>query len=451
MQGRVIRIITTVALAVASSTLTPGAASPAEAVTLPFTPVADAHVDAGAPTRNFGHSTSLIADASPARRTFLTFAVSGLGEPVTSATLRLHVKDVADSPSTSGGTLRRVSATGWSETAVTWNHQPTIDGPQLDTLGTVARNRWYDLDVTSAVTGNGTYSFALTSTNGDGAYFDVRESGTNAPRLVVVTNPVLVGVGDIAHCQSSGDEATAKLLDGIRGIVFTAGDNAYPSGTAAEFANCYGPSWGRHKWRTRPTVGNHEYLTSAADPYYDYFGAAAGERGKGYYSYDVGAWHVVAMNSNCAQVSCAAGSTQEQWLRRDLAASNKRCTVAFWHHPLFTSGAHHGPEPAVRPLYQALYDHGAELLVTGHNHNYERFAPQDPAGGLDATRGIRQFVAGMGGANFYGFGTIRPNSEARDAVTWGVLKLTLRSAGYDWRFVPAAGKTYTDSGSGTCH
>jgi hypothetical protein len=288
------------------------------------------------------------------------------------------------------------------------------------------------------------------------------ETGADGPQPVVTTSidappppstdSVLVGAGDISSCTNNNDEATAELLDNIAGTVYTAGDAAYADGSAANFANCYDPTWGRHKTRTRPVPGNHEYRTADADGYFDYFGAAAGPRGKGYYSYDLGDWHVVGLNSNCSQVGgCHAGSAQDQWLRQDLAASAKSCTVAFWHHPLFTSGANHSPATAMRPLFQALYDHGAELVVTGHNHQYERFAPQNPSGSLDNARGIRAFVVGTGGAGLYSFGTIQANSQVRNPDTHGVLKLTLKTSGYDWNFIPVAGKTFTDSGSSSCH
>jgi len=260
-------------------------------------------------------------------------------------------------------------------------------------------------------------------------------------------DPVLVGAGDISN-SGSGDTATAALLDNIPGTVFTAGDNVYDSGTLSEFNTYYEPTWGRHKARTKPAPGNHDYNTSGATGYYSYFGAAAGPSGRGYYSYDLGNWHVVSLNS---QVSMSAGSAQEQWLRADLAASSKPCTVAYWHKPLFTSGANHAPETATRPLFQALYDFNADVVIAGHNHQYERFAPQNPTGGLDDALGIREFVAGMGGASHYSFGTIQPNSQARNSDTYGVLKLTLHANSYDWQFVPEAGKTYTDSGTTTCH
>jgi len=256
-----------------------------------------------------------------------------------------------------------------------------------------------------------------------------------------------VGAGDIAGCSSAGDEATAALLDTLPGTVFTAGDNAYEDGTATNFASCYGPSWGRHKARTRPSPGNHEYHTSGASGYYNYFGAAAGDSGKGYYSYDLGDWHIISLNSN---ISMIAGSPQEQWLRADLAANTKTCTLAYWHHPRFSSGSH-GSSNAPRPLWQALYDFDADVIISGHDHNYQRFAPQTPAGVADPTRGIRQFVVGTGGISHYNFSTPIANTEAYNIDTWGVLKLTLYAQSYTWEFVPVAGMTYTDSGSGDCH
>ena len=264
---------------------------------------------------------------------------------------------------------------------------------------------------------------------------------------------VLVGAGDIASCVSSGDEETAALLDSIAGTVFVLGDVVYPNGTPAEYTNCYAPSWGRHKARTHPAAGNHEYGTRYASGYFGYFGKAAGDSSKGYYSYELGEWHIVVLNSNssCTTISCAAGSTQEQWLRADLAASTKRCTLAYWHHPRFSSGVVHGNNPAVAPFWNALYEANADVILNGHEHVYERFAPQTPDAVADTARGIRQFTVGTGGRSHYSFETIQPNSEVREENTFGVLKLTLRATNYDWQFVPVAGGTFTDSGTGTCH
>ncbi|GAA0207815.1 hypothetical protein GCM10010492_01750 [Saccharothrix mutabilis subsp. mutabilis] len=467
MQGRKARLpLAVVAVGVVTAaTLTVVATSDhlptASAATATFAPTADTYVDSTATGTNHGTSGQLGVDNSPIKRMFLKFVVSNVSGTVTSAKLRLHTDNVSGAASPNGGTFRSMTNTTWSETGVTYANQPAIDGATLGSLGSVAQNAWYEVDVTSYVNGNGTFSIGVTSASSDGADYDSRESGsTTAPQLVVTTgttttttttppsgDPVLVGAGDISN-SGSGDSATAALLDNIPGTVFTTGDNVYNDGTAAEFANYYDPTWGRHKARTRPSPGNHDYHTSGAAGYYNYFGAQAGPSGQGYYSYDLGNWHIVSLNSN---ISMSAGSAQETWLRNDLANNTKPCTAAYWHHPLFTSGANHAPSTATRPLFQALYDHNADVVIFGHNHQYERFAPQNPSGGLDTARGIRTFVAGMGGASHYGFGTIKPNSEARNSDTYGVLKLTLRSNSFDWQFVPQSGKTYSDSGTQSCH
>jgi hypothetical protein len=258
---------------------------------------------------------------------------------------------------------------------------------------------------------------------------------------------VLVGAGDIADCDTEADEATAALLDNIAGTVFTTGDNVYSSGTPEQFASCYAPSWGRHKARTRPAPGNHDYRTQKGAGYFAYFGINAGPPGRGYYSYDLGSWHIVSLNSN---VSMKRGSAQERWLRADLAASTKRCTLAYWHHPRFSSGVH-GNQKRTAPLWDALYAFGAEIVLGGHDHNYERFAPQNPDGDPDPERGIREFVVGTGGADPREFPATEPNSEVRDNTGHGVLRLTLREDGYAWEFIPVAGERFSDSGTGTCH
>jgi len=280
------------------------------------------------------------------------------------------------------------------------------------------------------------------------------KTGTAAITVSTPTNdPVFVGAGDIASCSSSGDEATAALLDGIAGTVYTLGDNVYDNGTATEYTNCYGPSWGRHKARTMPSPGNHEYNTANATGYFGYFGAAAGDPAKGYYSFNLGEWHIIVLNSNlsCAVISCAAGSLQEQWLVADLAANARVCTLAYWHHPRFNSGAGHGNNTAVAPFWDALYAAGADVILNGHEHVYERFAPQTPSAAANDVNGIRQFTVGTGGRSHYTFAATQPNSEVREGNTFGVLKLTLKATSYDWQFIPVSGATFTDSGSGTCH
>ena len=263
---------------------------------------------------------------------------------------------------------------------------------------------------------------------------------------------VLIGAGDIADCTDlAGAEATAKLLEANPGTVMALGDLAYPNGTPDDF-KCYHKTWGRVKDRTRPAVGNHEFHSTGASYYFQYFGSAAGDPKTGYYSYDLGAWHIVVLNSECQQVGgCEAGSSQEKWLRADLAAHPVGCTLAYFHKPRFSSGLNHGNDPEVGAFWQALYDYNAELILNGHDHDYERFAPQDPGGNADPKRGIREFVVGTGGKNHREFGIHKSNSEVRNNHAFGVLKVTLKTTGYDWKFIPEAGKTFTDSGSGSCH
>ncbi len=262
---------------------------------------------------------------------------------------------------------------------------------------------------------------------------------------------VLVGAGDISECHSSGDAATAKLVGSISGTVFTLGDNSYRDGTPKQFKNCYGPTWGRFKSRTRPAVGNHEYQSRGAEGYWDYFDSRAGPRRKGWYSYSAGAWRVIVLNSNCSKVGCGKGSEQERWLREELARHDNKCTLAYFHHARFSSGRSHGTSPQVGPFWEALYDYGADLVLSGHVHNYERFAPQTPGGKADPSHGIRQIVVGTGGAGFHRTGSPRANSQVRNSSTFGVLKLKLSSGGYDWSFIPQAGKSFRDSGHGDCH
>ena len=271
--------------------------------------------------------------------------------------------------------------------------------------------------------------------------------GVTTP-AVVLPPEVLVGAGDIGLCTGGGNpQATARLLDAIDGTVVALGDNAYMSGTAEDYRNCYDPTWGRHKSRTRPVPGNHEYETAGGAPYFDYFGMNAGPPGLGYYSFDLGNWHVIALNSN---IAVGAGSAQGRWLRADLAASQAQCTIAYWHFPRFSSGRH-GDQPQMRDFWSLLYDAGAEIVLSGHDHDYERFGLQDADGGADPVRGLRQFVVGTGGAVPTPFIDVRPNSEARITNTLGVLKLTLGAGRYSWELVPVPGSGSGDAGSATCH
>jgi len=247
-------------------------------------------------------------------------------------------------------------------------------------------------------------------------------------------------------CGVAGAEATAQLLDRIAGTIFTTGDNAYPSGSEADFRRCYDTTWGRHRERTRPTPGNHDYETAGAAPYFAYFGANAGPPGLGYYTYAAGSWQVIALNS---EVDVGAGSRQVQWLRSTLGQNRALCTAAYLHRPRFNSGAH-GDARDLQDVWQVLYEFGVDIVVTGHEHFYERFAPQTPDGRLDVRRGIRQFIVGTGGATLTQPITVRPNSEVVGSA-WGVLVLTLNAGGYQWEFRPAAGASFSDIGVGECH
>lgn len=269
---------------------------------------------------------------------------------------------------------------------------------------------------------------------------------------------VLVGAGDIAGCDSlAGAEATAKLIEQIPGMVFAAGDLAYDKGTEEQFRRCYDTTWGKFKERTRPVPGNHEYYSGGGEAYFKYWREQAGPSGKGYYSFDLGNWHVVALNTNCAAPGvggCGAGSPEEVWLKKDLEEHATSCIVAYGHHALFSSGIlkRHALHPELRDLWRDLYAAHADLMLAGHEHSYERFAPQDPDGNPDEKNGIREIVVGTGGRSHDPLGTPLPNSEVRNTMTFGVLKLTLGQEKYRWEFLPVNGpEGFHDSGEGTCH
>jgi hypothetical protein len=266
-------------------------------------------------------------------------------------------------------------------------------------------------------------------------------------------DPRLIGASDICIQSSlSWAQGTAALISARPAdTVFTVGDNSNESGTAAQYSDCYGASWGSFLGRTFATVGNHDYLTSNGTPYYAYFGTHAGPAGQGYYSYDLANnWHVVVLNAVCSSVTggCSSGSPQETWLRNDLAAHRGVHLIAMWHIPSFSSGAAHGNNSSYRAWWDDLYAVGAEIVLNGHDHDYERFARQNPAGAADPS-GIREFVVGTGGAGTRTFGTIRANSEAR-GLDLGVLELTLGADSYSWQFISSNG-TFADSGTTPTH
>ena len=269
--------------------------------------------------------------------------------------------------------------------------------------------------------------------------------GSGAAETPSAPIATLLVAGDIADCRSPGAAQTAELVDRLDGIVLAAGDLAYPNGSLLDFKKCYEPSWGRFKARTLPTPGNHEYQTPTGAGYFAYFGGQAGENGKGYYSTELQGWHIIALNSN---IDVGADSEQLQWLRKDLANTHAPCILAFWHHPRYTSGAH-GNNKFMTPIWEALAERKASIVVAGHDHNYERIAPLDGKG-FQRPDGIRSFVVGTGGARLFDFGMRSNYSEAWNGTTWGVLKLELFPGHYTWNFLPVAGGKFQDSGASRC-
>jgi len=316
----------------------------------------------------------------------------------------------------------------------------------------------------TGVAGGFTVHFSVPDTLAAGQYSIIADIGDRSATASVAVGaplgspaagsggPVLIAAGDIATCESGGgaDQKTAALVETIPGTVVPLGDLAYNSGTVKQFADCYDPTWGKFKARTRPVPGNHEYGTPGAAGYFSYWAGVAGGIVKNYYAYDVGGWRLYALNSNCEFIGgCQKGSPEQLWLAADLQKYPTDCVAAYWHHPLFSSGVH-GDDENMRDIYQTLYSAGAEIVMNGHDHDYERFGPQDPFARADPVYGIREFVVGTGGKKHYKFHQIKPNSQVRNQPTNGVLKLTLGSGTYQWRFIPVDG-TFTDSGSGTCH
>jgi calcineurin-like phosphoesterase family protein len=456
--------------------------------TYTFAPQADARVEAANPAVNFGTQPTLLVDLSPELQSYLRFNLSGMSGSVQSAKLRLWVLNAT----VNGPAIYSCTDTSWAETAITWSNKPALANPR-DDKAAVSAGVWIEFDVTPFVTGNGQVCVGLIAGSTDGIDFSSRE-GINAPQLVVVTVPggtlsptptasatatatltptptpaptvpggpvaQLVAAGDIAVCGSNFDEATANLVDTLPGQVVILGDNAYNSGTLTEFNNCYGPSWGRHKGRTRPIAGNHDYSgTSMARGYYDYFNGVgvfsgpAGDRDKGYFSFDIGTWHLIGLNSNCDKLPsfCVSGGPQETWLRADLASHPNTCTLAYWHHPHYSSGHDHNNNNMFLPIVSTLYEFGVDVALVGHSHDYERFAPQNPNAISDPAFGITEFVVGTGGAPFTGSSGRAANSVVFNNTTYGVLQMTLKPTSYDFRFIPIAGQTFTDTGTGICH
>ncbi|HEX5838570.1 MAG TPA: DNRLRE domain-containing protein [Anaerolineales bacterium] len=422
---------------------------------LVFKPEADAWVDEDEPDDNEGDDEHLKVDGESGTtlEAYIRFSIAGISGTVQSAMLRVYA---GSDESTDNGPAIYLTESGWDESEITWNMRPARTSNALDNKQEISEDAWVEYNVTSRVTGDGSYSFALVRDSSDGIEFSSRQ-GEYPPELVVTfhngppptatpTLPpdaaVLVGAGDIASCDNENDEMTAQLLDAIPGTVFTTGDNVYDDGTPEEFMECYDPGWGRHKDRTKPVPGDHDYEYEDGSGYHEYFNDIPP-----YYAYDLGSWRIYALNT---EEDLSVDSEQVAWLQEDLAANPRQCVLAYWHEPRWSSGVEHGSYAEHQELWEILYEAGAELVIHGDEHNYERFAEMD-ADGSPSFPGMRAFVVGTGGRSLYGFGTPLPASEVRESFSYGVLKLILYPDRYEWEFVPAAGYTFTDRGSTMCH
>ena len=423
--------------------------------TLTFIPGADAFVKQSEPHTNFGKKTSLQVDSgSDPDETFIQFEVTDLSGTIQSAVLRLY----STKNGSQNGPLVSKTNAPWSEGEITWSKRPISGDDALDNKDEINTESWVEYDVTAAVTGNGTINFILTADSEDAITFSSRE-GAHPPELVVTFIPdfisnltptplsfaeavTLVGAGDISMCGNDNDELTAELIESIPGTVFTTGDNAYTDGEYTRFIDCYDPTWGRFKYRTYPIPGNHDYDTPDGAGYFLYF-----ENIPSYYAYDLGGWRIYALNS---EIDVSKDSPQVKWLEEDLATHPTQCVLAYWHEPRWSSGSTHGNSKGKQTLWKTFYEAGAELVLNGHEHNYERFTPMDAEGQPDPL-GLREIVVGTGGGTLYPFGAPLATTEVRNNTTYGVLKLSLHPDSYDWEFIPVAGSTFTDSGSTECH
>jgi hypothetical protein len=455
------------------------AAAPAPAATraaATFKPAADAYVSSARRHASFGRAESLKAGRSPVTRSYLRFRIKGLRGRVARATLVLYVRRA-------GGRLvaRRARGKRWSERRLTFSAAPRL-GARAGKGRPSSAGAWVAIDVTRLVPRRGSVTITVVAGGRRAVAVSSREAGRAlAPRLLVEArkagDPRAAAAGNIACDPSDPDfqggagtgetcaaRSTSDLLVGRQhDAVLTLGDAQYECGGMQAYLQSYGPTWGRVKAITHPAIGNHDVVTNVGTDcdtsgggggYFRYFGAAAGTPGRGYYSFDLGAWHLVSLDSNCDSVGCGPGSPQQAWLRADLAAHPAACTLAFFHEPRFasvsgTETSHFGGHPSLDALWRALAAAHADVALTAHNHAYERFAPQDPDARADPL-GIREFVVGTGGRSHHPFFDTAANSVVRDAGTFGVVELRLRATRYSWRFVPAAG-AFTDAGSGDCH
>jgi hypothetical protein len=451
----------------------------AGAATSTLSPVADTYVQSDQAAANFGTATSIKVDGSPVTVSYLRFDVAGLIGAPTKATLKVF-KSLS---TTTAITLKPVADNTWTETGLTYNTKPALGTPTITPPTPWGTDVWLSYDVTALVTGNGLVSFALDTTSSTSKSLPSREASTNQPQLILETDApspspsptptgstvVAVG-GDVAcgtteanynggagtdtacHMKQTSDLVVAMAPQ----RVFALGDLQYNSGALSDFNVSYNNSWGRFKTSTNPVVGNHEYGTSNAGGYFTYFGSAAAPS-LGYYSFNVtvgtSKWHIVVINSECTRigggVGCAVGSPQYSWLASDLMANDSTtCTAVLSHRPRWSSNSFASPE--IQPLVDLMGSHHVDLLLTGHAHSYERFAPQDAAGQATSD-GIREIIVGTGGRDSQGFGTIVANSLVRKNHIFGVMKLTLHPTGYDWTFVPDPATPFNDSGSGNCN
>jgi Calcineurin-like phosphoesterase len=427
------------------------------------------------PASNFGTAAILIGRTSPEIDSYVKFDVSGLNGAPLRAVLRLWVETTG----TTSYKVYQVTDNSWTETGVTFDNKPAFGG-LLATSGATTANTWMDVDVTAAVGGNGLVTLGFTSGSTAGKNFGAREDTAHAPQLLLTeqppTNgdPVIVAVGDIACSPTDANyngglgtatachqQAVSDLILSLNPVaVLTLGDHQYNSGKLADFLTSYDPSWGRFKGITHPALGNHEFGQSGASGYFNYFGDSATplqpgclSNCKAWYSYDIGNWHIMTLNTECTVNgnNCVAGSEQDLWLQNELANANAAgmCKLVTSHHPKWSSSSFASTE--IDQLVQDMYDGRTDMYLVGHMHGYERFAPQTPAGWLDSS-GITEIVAGTGGVFFSGFSTIQPNSLVRNNNTYGVLKLALHPHSADYQFVrdPTSG-LFSDSGTVTCH
>ena len=482
---------------------------PASATTFRLSATADAWVRADRQNANNGASASLRV-LENMRMSYLRFKVPAppSGEEIGSAILRLDARSPAHC--TPGVEVLRAASDTWGEATITWKNQPGVTGDVLATANWTTGG-YKEFDVTEAVTGRGPVSFVIRHAAGcnptEEAVFDSREAVSDPPELVVETVPAtpdphcsdaldndgdgrvdfpqdpgcvsstdgdetdpsigtktLVAAGDLVCSPDRRDfdgsnasdcqhRATAALVGGADAVA-PLGDLQYPDGRLEYFVQAYDPSWGQHAAKTYPVPGNHEYNTVGAQGYFDYWASKGRPTGggAGYYSYDLGSWHVIALNSSrsCAEVPCVEGSPQNDWLEVDLTATTERCILAYWHHPRFNSGAGHTDTPGTAPLWDDLYAARADIVLAGHEHNYQRYAKQDPAARA-TPEGIRQFIVGSGGRSLTPLAELDPNFEVGNATHFGVLKLMLASSSYSWQYVGIDGTVLDSGGPVACN